>query len=207
MSASHGAPNGAHLFSLAVVADTHMNEEEAHCSSPFEVNRLANARTRWVVAKINELDPAFTIHLGDLIHPVPALASYAQAAKQFHDLTGALKAPLHLVPGNHDVGDKPIDWGPAGIIRDEYIAKWREHFGDDYYHFDYEGCRFVVLNAQLFNSGLEEERRQLDWLQSLLSERGDKRDFWCLHYPPYARNPSSGGPCHSDQGWQSRCCL
>ena len=34
---------GTHLFSYAVVTDTHLNQGETECNSPFEVNRLANA--------------------------------------------------------------------------------------------------------------------------------------------------------------------
>ena len=32
------------------------------------------------------------------------------------ELAAALKAPLHLVSGNHDVGDKKVDWMPAGAV-------------------------------------------------------------------------------------------
>ena len=61
------------LHRRAVVADTHMNETEDASTSPYECNRVANARTRHVVARLNQLRPELTIHLGDLIHPVPGL--------------------------------------------------------------------------------------------------------------------------------------
>ena len=90
-------PLGRHLFSIAVVADTHMNETEDASTSPYECNRVANARTRYVVERLNQLQPELTIHLGDLIHPVPSLPTYGQAARNFKDLTRALRHPLHLV--------------------------------------------------------------------------------------------------------------
>ena len=74
---------GRYLFSIAVVADTHMNEVEYGSASPYECNRIANARTRYVVERLNQIDPALTIHLGDLVHPVPGMPTYAQAADNF----------------------------------------------------------------------------------------------------------------------------
>ena len=58
---------GKRLFSFAVVADTHVNQDETTCNSPFEVNRLANARMRHVVRELNSHDVAFVVHLGDLV--------------------------------------------------------------------------------------------------------------------------------------------
>ena len=75
---------GERLFRIAVVADTHLNQDEADCTSPFAVNALANARTRYVVQAINREQPDLVIHLGDLIHPVPSLPSYGRAADEFH---------------------------------------------------------------------------------------------------------------------------
>jgi len=87
---------GRYLFSIAVIADTHMNEVEYGSSSPYECNRIANARTRYVIERLNQIDPALTIHLGDLVHPVPSMPTYAQAADNFKQLTAALRSPLHL---------------------------------------------------------------------------------------------------------------
>ena len=80
---------------------------------------------------MNQTAPAFTIHLGDMVNPVPELPSYVAAAENFHKLAASLKAPLHLMPGNHDIGDKPVTWMPAGMVNSEHIALYREHFGGD----------------------------------------------------------------------------
>jgi predicted phosphodiesterase len=180
---------GRYLFSIVVVADTHMNEVEYGSSSPYECNRIANARTRYVIERLNQIDPALTIHLGDLIHPVPSMPTYAQAAGNFKALTAALRSRLHLVPGNHDVGDKPVAWAPAGIVNDEALARWREHFGDHYYAFDFRGLHIVVLDAQIINSGLHAEAEQRGWLERDLAAHAGQRTFLCLHYPPYVSDP------------------
>jgi 3',5'-cyclic AMP phosphodiesterase CpdA len=140
---------GGYVFTFAVIADTHPNQEEYESTSPFECNRAANARTRYVIQQLNEIKPRFVIHLGDIVHPVPALPSYPLAAQNFHQLARELEAPLYLVPGNHDVGDKPVAWAPAETVREEYLALWKEHLGADYYSFDVSGLHVVVINAQV----------------------------------------------------------
>ena len=123
---------GIRLFSYAVIADTHLNQGEAECNSPFAVNKLANARMRHVVGDLNQRELEFVIHLGDLLHPVPAIPHpYARAAALFNQQIRELQHPIYLLPGNHDVGDKPIDWRPAGVVRDDFLALWKEHFGAD----------------------------------------------------------------------------
>ncbi|MEX0694299.1 MAG: metallophosphoesterase [Rhodospirillales bacterium] len=183
---------GAHLFDFAVVTDTHVNFGENECNSEFDVNKGANGRLRHVVRDINRRDLAFVIHLGDLVHPVPALPDlYARAADAFKSLVGALHHPLHLVPGNHDIGDKPIAWGPAGVVCDDFISLWKQTFGPNFASFDVAPCRFILLDAQIINSGLPVEAEQRDWLEAQLKEASqlDMRVFINLHYPPFLCEP------------------
>ena len=64
---------GPRLFSFGVITDTHVNQGEDDCNSPFEVNILANRRMRHVVRDLNARDLAFVVNVGDLVHPVPAI--------------------------------------------------------------------------------------------------------------------------------------
>ncbi len=180
---------GERLFTMVIYTDTHLNQNESESMAPFEVNLLANARMRYVVNEINAVAPAFVIHLGDLVHPVPVMPIYADAAERFHEQTAALNCPQYLVPGNHDVGDKPIKWGPAGVVCDEFLTLWEKHFGDHYYAFDHGDCHFVVINAQIINSGLESENAQREWLERDLAANAGKRLFVNIHYPPYLTTP------------------
>lgn len=187
-------PLGARLFSFAVVADTHVNEAEDTCASPFATNARANARARHVFADMAQLQPApaFAIHLGDIVHPVPSLPSFDEAARRFKAIAAQLDVPLHLVPGNHDVGDKRIDWMPADIVCDDYLTKYRDVFGQDFYVIDHGGARFLFLNALLFNSNLEADEAQRDWIDEQLAG-APERVFVSLHYPPYLHDPDERG--------------
>lgn len=183
---------GEYLFSIAVLADTHVNEEEYESNSPFECNRVANARTRWVIQAINEREPELTIHLGDLVHPVPTLRTYGEAAGHFKRLARELRSPLCLVPGNHDVGDKPVVWAPSSTVSDASLALWREHFGEHYYAVDCRDLHVVVIDAPIINSGLASEAEQRAWLERELAVSAGRRTFLCLHYPPYLADPEEG---------------
>lgn len=187
-------PNGDSdrvLFTFAVIADSHMNPDDDSSTSPWEVNRLSNARTRAVVEDLNGLDPAFVVHLGDMVHPVPSQASYSRAAERFATSVAGLSMPLHLVPGNHDVGDKPLGWTPATTVTEDYLGLYERHFGPTYYSFTHAECTFVIVNAQLLNSGFSAEYTQREWLESTLSSA--ERSFVFLHYPPYVLEPEEPG--------------
>lgn len=183
-------PVGRKLFSFAVIADTHVNEHEAKSASPFATNARANARARHAFGEIAALDPApeFVVHLGDIVNPMPGLPVYADAATRFKDIVAGLRVPLHLVPGNHDVGDKAVDWMPADIVSSDYVALYRKTFGADYHAFDCGPLRCIVIDAQLLNSDLPEEAEQRAWLEAQLAASAGKRVFVFTHYPPYVLN-------------------
>ena len=185
MHALKGEDLGRRLFRFAVIADTHVNPEDARSSSPFATNALANERARYAIAEINRHEPAFVVHVGDLVHPVPELPSFVPSCERFKELASALKAPLHLVSGNHDVGDKKVDWMPAGAVTQEFVEQYRRIFGPDFFSFDAEGCHCIVVNAQVMASGLPAEAEQRAWLEADFEEHKGKRTFFFTHYPPY----------------------
>ena len=187
---------GECLFTFAVIADTHVDREGFPSASPFPVNELSNARTRYCFEDVKRLQdelgdmtPEFAIHLGDVVHPIPALPAYVTAANDAHDIMDRLQIPMYLVPGNHDVGDKPMEYAPAGVVRNEYLTLWEEHFGAQYQSFDHGDCHFVTINTPVINSGLALEAEQREWLENDLKANADKRIFFFLHYPPYLTQP------------------
>ena len=177
---------GNRLFTFAVVADTHVNFGETECNSEFEINRRANGRMRHVVRDLNRRELAFVIHLGDVVHPSPALPDlYEQAAERFREQVADLRHPLHLVPGNHDIGAKPLSWATSSVVCDDFIALWKKNFGPNFQAFDHEDCRFILVDVQIVNSGLAAEYEQQAWLESEMAEAADggKRIFLSTHFP------------------------
>lgn len=188
--------SGAPLFTFGLITDTHIRPPGGDESSPFPVNDLANDRARLAAALIAEHAPAFTMHLGDMVHPLPSLPTYAAACGEAHDIFTPLKPDLNFVAGNHDAGDKPHVGSPAGPVTDETLAIYGEHFGASHYGFDHGDCRFLVINSSLVNSGTELEAAQRAWLEEDLAANSGKRLFLCSHYPPYIDHTTE--PVHYD---------
>ncbi|HAA93382.1 MAG TPA: hypothetical protein DCE33_13115, partial [Rhodospirillaceae bacterium] len=164
-----------------------MRPEEGDDSSPWEVNDLANDRARHAVAMLNDLNPEFIIHLGDVVHPVPMLPTFDSACAAAKTILGKLEAPIHFIPGNHDVGDKPNPQMPAAGVSDANMDAFEAQFGDTWSSFDRDDCHFTLVNAELMNSGLAREKEQAEWLEEDLASAGDRRKFVFIHYPPCVR--------------------
>ena len=198
-------PTGKRLLRFAVIADTHVNQSEDEASSFFPLNRLANARSRHVARMLREVQAAFVLHLGDIVHPVPGLAAYAQAARCYREIYADVGVPIRLTPGNHDIGDKPARSAPVATVTSAFVRTYRETFGEPWYSFDQAGLHFVVVNAPVINSGLPEEAAQRAWLEADLAAQRGRRVFVAIHYPPYVWR--SDEPGHYDnidepgRGW------
>lgn len=195
---SHPNPSritGVPLFSFVVVADTHVNEGEDVSSSPYATNRLANERARHVFLDIAAMDPQpkFVVHLGDIVHPVPSLPTFQDAVGCFKEIMAPVRVPVHLVPGNHDVGDKHVDWMPAEQVCESFLQTYRKAFGPDYFAFDEGNMRFIIMNSLLLNSGLPDEARQRDWMEQQLANAQGKRVFLFMHYPPFIHSTGERG--------------
>lgn len=173
------------LFRFCVIADTHVKPEQGDDSSPWKVNALSAGRSRFVMHRLRELDPELVVNLGDLVHPVPDLPTYGPAAELVRSIYSDLGTRLRVIPGNHDIGDKPGPTLPAKTVQAKWIAQWSSYFGADYQAFVHRDILFVLLNNPLFNSGLPEEAAQRAWLERTLAENAGRRSFAFLHYAPF----------------------
>lgn len=134
------------------------------------------------VEHINRLQPRFVIVCGDLTNATPDQARYEVQVNQYqHDFSKIAPAiPLVCVCGNHDIGNRPTA---------ESIARYNEHFGDDYFSFWVGGVFNVVLNSSLLKdpSGAPERlQQQQSWLEQQLQHprvKEAKHIFVFLHHP------------------------
>lgn len=184
------------LFTFAIVTDTHVRPPGGDDSSPFPVNDLANDRARYAIAAIARHKPGFTIHLGDMVHPLPHLPTYGAAAEEALEIFSPLRDSLRFVPGNHDIGDKPMAGSPAGPVDEETTAIYGKYFGEGHYSFDHEGIHIVTINSSLVDSGSDLEAMQREWLEADLAANTGKRIILFSHYPPFITDPDE--PLHYD---------
>lgn len=182
---------GTYLFSFGCITDTHINEEEDKSASPYICNALANPRARYAVNLLNAENCEFIVHLGDIINPVPHLETYTKAVEKSRVIFSESKAPMYFIPGNHDVGDKPLDWMPAGNISAESLDQYEQLVGEHYFFLSRGDVHFLFLNAEVFNSLFLTDLAQKKWLKeemALARSRG-RRIFLFLHYPPFITHP------------------
>ncbi|RLF30337.1 MAG: hypothetical protein DRN07_08795, partial [Thermoplasmata archaeon] len=183
-------------FTFAVISDTHVAE-------PGRESKYAHSwRVERVIKQLNLLKPAFVINCGDIITGFPCRPEFPQQCENALKLFSRLKVPIHYVPGNHDVGNKlsmrfskrHLRFGSI-YISEDYLKTYRKYFGRDFYSFDYGGCHFVILNDQLFNSGLPSEKRQWEWLlEDLEKSKNSRFKFMFMHVPIFWVSPNDVGP-------------
>lgn len=177
------------LFSFAIVGDTHVKPTSGDQSAPWKVNEKATARARFIAREMARYEPQFIIHLGDLVHPVPELATFPEAVALTKQVFRQHHNQMHVLPGNHDIGDKPSRVMPAKSVRESWIKIHEDNYGPSWRSFDQGGVRFVLLNNPLLNSGLPQEAAQFAWLEETLASAGGQRIFMFMHYPLYLLSP------------------
>lgn len=170
---------------FAVIADSHFHPPGVPEQAVWESDRHFNARNRAAIALVRCAEPAFTVHLGDVPHPVPGLAAHADALAVAHETYAALDAPLYVVPGNHDVGDKPHPWAPAPSVSVEKHAVFAAHWGAPWWVVERDGIVLLGVDTPVLNSGLALEAEQWAWLEDTLARLKGRRIFAFVHYPPY----------------------
>ncbi len=85
-----------HMFTFAVVADTHVTEEDATAIDGYDEDtvNLSVARSAYVVRELNRLAPDFVVHLGDITHPRPDTPAYEQSDAGFNAVFEDLECTL-----------------------------------------------------------------------------------------------------------------
>ena len=179
----------APLFTFAVITDTHVRPAVLDQSSPFPVNDLANDRARYAIAQISRHEPAFVIHLGDMVHTLPHMPAYVDACQEAKEIFAPLLPVMRFVAGNHDIGDKPSVDAPAAPITEATCQIYHAQFGNDYLAFEHDDCLFLLLNSSLINSGTQREAVQRSWVEETLAEKQGRRVFMFSHYPPFINEP------------------
>ena len=130
------------------------------------------------VSQINALRPDLVLICGDLVNRADE--------KSFADFNAAkarFTIPAYAAPGNHDLGNRPTL---------QSLEQYRRLVGPDYYAVDHEGCRFVVLNSQLWQTPVAGETDKQDaWLAQTMetAAKQHRRLFVVMHHPLFVKAP------------------
>lgn len=142
------------------------------------------ANFEFAIATANRLKPKFVIVTGDLVNK----AGDASQIAEFHRVADKLATgiDLHVVPGNHDVGNTPTP---------ESLATYRRNFGPDYYTFSLPDFEGIVVDSSLIqhpDGAPDEAAKQEKWLESELAKARESGVKWVVvfqHIPFFVQKP------------------
>jgi 3',5'-cyclic AMP phosphodiesterase CpdA len=164
------------MVRIVQISDTHLSPTKRHFHDNWEPLRV------WTAAQ----NPDLVIHTGDVtVDGADMEEDMAFCAGLLRDIGVEVLA----VPGNHDVGEPG---NPRQPVNEERIARWRRHFGPDYWHRDVGFWRIVGLNSMLFGSGEPAEKAQFDWLSETMRGAGGRHIAWFTHRPLFLSDPFEG---------------
>jgi len=161
------------LITFVQLTDTQMGMISKNVNNEEET-RLYKA----AIYEINKIKPDFVVITGDFVNN----QTDTSQIKAFKKLTALINKniPVYLIPGNHDVGQKPDKASLEFYFR---------HYATDKFLFSRKGVQFIGINSSLINSGTEEEEHQYRWLQeSLRNKRASNRTIIFTHHPFFISN-------------------
>jgi hypothetical protein len=117
------------------------------------------------VRRLNLLRPTFVMSVGDLIEGYAEDRDVIETQwDEFLGFIDEMEMRFFFVAGNHDLKNPLMH------------TIWREHFGVEWYSFEYKGVHFVCLCSEDPGTKLGEE--QLAWIRDDLDQHKDAR--WTL---------------------------
>ena len=120
----------------------HLNESLQRFSFAVLGDRTGAGPDSWAIMdraidELNQLRPDFIVFIGDIIEG--QTPSYKAVLNQWNEADGhfsKIRAPLFMVPGNHDIWDG------------QSYRMWQERVGRPYFSFNYNGCHFLIINTE-----------------------------------------------------------
>ena len=160
----------ATMITIAQVSDTHLGARTHLFRSNFDL----------IARALDAVRPVLVVASGDLtLDGADRDEDYTLAAAMF----ARLPAPVHAIPGNHDVGDH-IAIMPQQPTTDERLARWSRHMGPDRWVVDEGNWRLIGLDTQIMGTH-DEQAAQARMIDLALRDVGDRRIAVFMHKPAF----------------------
>lgn len=170
---------------IALVSDTHTNH-----GMPDD-QPLYRGHLDQVIAQVNAAQVDLVLIAGDLTE-----SGDARDQIDFQSQVAGFQAPVHVVPGNHDIGNKATAESAGTVTTERCVAFERAH-GPAFWSVTCCGVRIVAINSPILGSGLLCEAEQWVFLERELAQPGALPTLLLTHYPPFTQRPDEP----SDRYW------
>ena len=161
---------------IVQITDSHLSPAKSHFNSNWSP----------LVAWLEQQKPDLIIHTGDLTVDGADVETDLIFCR---DRIAELPAPVLSLPGNHDIGHLPGSHQPVNPLR---LARWRTHFGPDYWAKDFGDWRIIGLNSLIIGADSTEEEEQFQWLEAELNNSDGKPVAVFAHKPVFVDAPNEG---------------
>ena len=174
-------------FKFAFITDTHLypNAQKNFAGGlQQQVNSLGLYEK--LIEQLNEFDPAFVIHGGDIVCGGQSFdmsaEEYVEALNTAHRLGERLNAPCYYIPGNHDLD-------PETGSKVSYLERFGIN-GRGSTSFVKENIRFILIDAQEVPEDLTHgyvSTNQLAWIEREMKKSADYGEeiFFFSHQLPF----------------------
>lgn len=166
---------------IALFSDTHISGEDSDQQALFR-RRLAG-----VVQAINEEKVDFALCGGDLMEN-----AHAQEARAALELLRPFQVPVRFVPGNHDVGNKPLP-NDSHETKDEWLDGWEANVGPCFFMEQLARVRVIGLTGSLFGSRLSRSDDQWNFLEGEAARPTTLPTLLLVHYPLFLERVDEPG--------------
>jgi len=152
-------------------------------SDPHKTRGTAEDQPRYkghldeVISQVNQADVDVVLIAGDLTD-----SGAAQDRADFQAQIQGFRAPVRVIPGNHDIGDKLTVETP-GTVTAEQIAAFEQAHGPSFWSDARFGVRILGINSPMLGSGLSREAEQWTFLEREIAQSSTLPTILLTHYP------------------------
>ncbi len=165
---------------VALVSDTHTAPESKR-------GQLFAAHLKEVIAQVNAAKMDVVIIAGDLTE-----GGKGEQIRAFRKEINDFRPPVLFVAGNHDVGAKVFEKGPAAVTP-QRIEAFEKQLGPAFFSKTYGGLRIIGVTGSLFGSGLPREEEMWTFLEHELANPSSVPTILFCHYPPFIKTYDEPG--------------
>ncbi|MCA9176909.1 MAG: metallophosphoesterase [Planctomycetales bacterium] len=182
---------------------TFLHVNDSHLGTPRSYRFRPAINRRWAAIKQQiAAEPAeLLLHGGDLTRDGDTHEFEYQQAREDLD---SLPMPVHIIPGNMDVGNKHAHvngvkdrWDPQGLgwhdpdlnMTAERLNLFASYFGPIHWTFTYRDVRFTGFYAAVAGTGLPQEQRLWRLLERLPQLPSVRHHVAVMHYWPFMEQP------------------